>query len=258
MIDSVTFHRFSRSFLGAVCATLALALAGGGPTARAQGDKPAAPAKAPKKTTTPAKPGATAGAAPAAAAPATPPPADSSPMADLKKSNASLKKVLQKQSPSWSPERDARNSEVRKVVGQFLDFEELSRRSLARHWEGLTPKQRTEFVGTLRDLVETNYINQIHGKPDYDLKFDKETKEGNEATVGSTLVTTSPKGKKVNVSLEYKMVYKPSKWVVYDVITDEQSLLENYRAEFNKIISKDGFDALLKRMRKKLDEKKPE
>jgi ABC-type transporter MlaC component len=43
--------------------------------------------------------------------------------------------------------------------------------------------------------------------------------------------------------------------VVYDVITDDQSLLENYRAEFNKIINKDGFDALLKRMKKKLDEK---
>jgi ABC-type transporter MlaC component len=43
--------------------------------------------------------------------------------------------------------------------------------------------------------------------------------------------------------------------VVYDVVTDEQSMLENYRAEFNKIINRDGFDALLKKMRKKLDEK---
>jgi phospholipid transport system substrate-binding protein len=192
--------------------------------------------------------------APAAAAPATPP-ADSSALADLKKSNATLKKVLQKQPPNWSPERDAKNSEVRKVVGQFLDFEELSRRSLARHWDTLTPKQRTEFVSTLRDLVERNYIKQIHGQPDYDLKFEKETKEGNEASVTATLTTTSAKGKKVNVALEYKTVYKNGHWLVYDVITDEQSLLENYRAEFAKIINKDGFDALVKRMRKKLEEK---
>ena len=51
------------------------------------------------------------------------------------------------------------------------------------------------------------------------------------------------------------MLWKDGHWVVYDVVTDEQSMLENYRAEFNKIINKDGFDALLKRMRKKLDEK---
>jgi phospholipid transport system substrate-binding protein len=259
MIDSVRFPRFSRSLFGALCATLALSLALPA-LAQEPAKAPAEQAKTP--ATTPAKPAkATASKAKApaeAAAPSGPPPADSSPMADLKKSNASLKKVLQKQSPSWSPERDARNSEVRKVVGQFLDFEELSRRSLAKHWDALSAKQRTDFVATLRELVESNYINQIHGKPDYDLRFDKETKEGNEATVSSTLVTSGPKGKKVNIALEYKMIYKGGHWVVYDVITDEQSLLENYRAEFNKIIQKDGFDALLKRMRKKLDEKKPQ
>jgi phospholipid transport system substrate-binding protein len=233
MIDS---GRCSRFFLGALCATLVVATG-----ARAHAADPAA--TKPKK--------AAAGEAPAAATP----PADSSPKADLQKSNATLKKVLAKQPANWSPERDARNSEVRKVVGQFLDFEELSKRALARHWDEITPKQRTEFVATLRDLVERNYIKQIHGKPDYDLKFDKESKEGGEATVDATLITTSNKGKKVNVALEYKMIYKAGHWVVYDVITDEQSLLENYRAEFNKIITKDGFDALIKRMRKKLDEK---
>jgi phospholipid transport system substrate-binding protein len=186
--------------------------------------------------------------------PATPPP-EASPMADLKKSNANLKKILAKQPPSWTPERDAKNSEVRKTVDQFLDFEELARRSLARHWDGLTPRQRTEFVATLRDLVERNYLKQIHGSPNYDLKFDKETKDGSEASVHGVLNTVTAKGKKVNVDLEYKMVWKGGHWVVYDVITDEQSLLENYRAEFNKIIDKDGFDALLKRMRRKLNEK---
>jgi phospholipid transport system substrate-binding protein len=229
MIDSgSTFRGFALA--GALCGALVLTSG-----VRAQAAEPA-PAKTTKK---------------AAKGEAAAPPADSSPRAELKKSNEQLKKVLQKQPAG---QRDGRNSEVRKVVGQFLDFEELSRRSLARHWDTLTPNQRKEFVSTLRDLVESNYIKQIHGQADYDLKFEKETKEGNEATVGATLATTS-KGKKVNVALEYKMVWKNGHWVVYDVITDEQSLLENYRAEFNKIISKDGFDALLKRMRKKLEEK---
>ena len=236
MIDSGNNLRF---VVGALCAALVFSAGAGARAQTASKATKAAPTKAA------AKPAAT------AAAPATPP-ADSSPMADLKKSNAALKKVLQQKRPPG--EKDSKTTEVRKVVGQFLDFEELSRRSLARHWDTLTPKQRTEFVNTLRDLVESNYIKQIHGQPDYDLKFDKETKEGSDATVSATLVTTS-KGKKVNVALDYKMIYKGGKWVVYDVVTDEQSLLENYRAEFNKIIGKDGFDALLKRMRKKLEEK---
>jgi len=173
-------------------------------------------------------------------------------MADLKKSNAALRKLFQKQPPSWSPEQDAKRSEMRKIVSGFLDFEELAHRSLARHWDGIAPKQRTEFVGVLRDLIERNYIKQVHGQPNYEMHFRKEAVANSEATVDATL-DTSNDGKKVSVEMEYKLLFKGSRWLVYDVITDEQSMLENYRAEFNKIITKESFDALLKRMRKRLE-----
>jgi len=182
------------------------------------------------------------------------PPAGSSPMADLKKSNAALDKALTKNRPNWSPEAELQRTEVSKIVGSFLDYGELARRSLARHWEPLTPKQRDEFVNTLRKLVERSYLKQIHGNANYNIKYETETKKDGEATVTATLHTMA-RGKKVEVALEYKMLYKDGHWVVYDVLTDEQSMLENYRAEFNKIITKESFDALLKRMKKKLDEK---
>jgi len=190
----------------------------------------------------------------AARAAETPPPANTSPMAELKKSNAQLDKVLQKNKPNWSPEAELERSEVKKLVGSFLDYQELAKRSLAKHWEKLTPKQREEFVETLRQLVERSYLKQVHGNANYNIKYDKEEKNGSEATVTATLNTVA-RGKKTKIALEYKMLWKEGHWVVYDVVTDEQSMLENYRAEFNKIINRDGFDALLKKMRKKLEEK---
>jgi phospholipid transport system substrate-binding protein len=174
-------------------------------------------------------------------------------MADLKKSNDQLDKLLKKKYPSYSPEAEAQKSDVRKLVGGFLDYRELAHRSLAKHWDGLTPPQRKEFVGTLRDLVERSYLKQVSGDPNYNIKYQKETKTDNEATVEATL-TTVTRGKKVSIALEYHLIYK-GRWLVYDVITDEQSMLENYRAEFNKIINKDGFETLLKKMKKKLEEK---
>jgi phospholipid transport system substrate-binding protein len=207
-------------------------------------DKPAAKAEKAEKAAPAEKPAA-------AGAPCT-----GSPMAELKKSNAQLDKVLHKNVPNWTPEAELEREEVRKLVGAFLDYNELARRSLSRHWDSITPKQRTEFTETLRQLVERSYLKQVHGGggPNYNIKYEKEEKPGSEALVDATLHTTS-RGKKVEIALQYKMICKDGKWVVYDVVTDEQSMLENYRAEFNKIISKDGFDALLKRMRKKLEEK---
>lgn len=245
----MTLHRTSHAVAIALTVLALLLPPAVGRTADAPaGAAPTAKATARRKAAKPL-----ANAEPAATGPATPP-ADSSPLAELKKSNAALKKVLQKQAPNWSPERDVRNAEVRKVVGGFLDFEELSRRALAKHWEKLTPVQRVDFVQTLRDLVERNYVSQIHGQPDYDLKFEKERKTDGDASVNATLSTVARK-KKVKVALEYKLIWKNGRWVVYDVVTDDQSLIENYRAEFNKIINKEGFDALLKRMKKKLADK---
>jgi len=188
------------------------------------------------------------------AAKADPPPAGSSPMAELKKSNEKLDKILQKNRPGWSIEAEAQRADVRKLVGSFLDYGELARRALSKHWDGISGKQREEFVETLRELVERSYLRQVHGNANYNIKYDKETKQDSEADVTGVL-NTMARGKKVKIALEYKMLWKGDHWVVYDVVTDEQSMLENYRAEFNKIINKDGFDALLKRMKKKLDEK---
>jgi len=244
--------------------TLTLSLTAMGVSARARAKEPpkdaaakepvkASGKEAPPKETPPKEPKAEAGKTAAAAT--TPPPG--SPMAELKKSNAQLEKVLHKNVPNWTPEAELERAEVRKLVGGFLDYAELAKRSLARHWDGLTPKQHEEFTETLRQLVERSYLKQVHGSPNYNIKYERETKDEkapNEATVDATLHTTS-RGKKVDIALEYKMIGKEGKWVVYDVLTDEQSMLENYRAEFNKIIAKDGFDALLKRMKKKLEEK---
>jgi phospholipid transport system substrate-binding protein len=191
-------------------------------------------------------------AAPVAAAG---PPPGASPMAELKKSNAELDKVLHKSNrPNWSPEAELQRTEVRKVANGLIDYGELAKRSLSRHWESLAPKQRDQFVDTLRELVERSYLKQVHGNPNYDIKFEKEQKTDDEATVNATLHTVS-RGKKVNVAIEYHLLWKEGRWVVYDVLTDDQSMLENYRAEFNKIINRDGFDALMKKMKKKLDEK---
>jgi phospholipid transport system substrate-binding protein len=184
------------------------------------------------------------------------PSASSSPMAELKKSNDALNKLLKKKYPAWSPEAEAQKADVRKLVGGFLDYRELARRSLAKHWDGLTPAQRQEFVATLRELVENSYLKEVTGDPSYVMKYAKEDKggaEGTEATVDATLSTVS-RNKKVEIALVYKLVHKDH-WLVYDVVTDEQSMLENYRAEFNKIINKDGFETLLKKMKKKLEEK---
>ena len=169
--------------LATLCASASVAADPSSPAAATTPPSTAKPAAKTKKASaakaTDATPAATASeAAGETTAPAAgkAPPAGSSPMAELKKSNAALDKVLQKNRPNWSPEAELQRAEVRKVVGSFLDYGELARRALARHWETLTPKQRDEFVETLRELVERSYLKQVHG----DAELQHQVRKGRE------------------------------------------------------------------------------
>ena len=194
-------------------------------------------------------------------APPSLPPAGSSPIADLKNSNAALKKALMYPSPSSSPEFDTERGEMRRIVRIVLgfslpiDFEGLVRRALAGHWDNISADQRTEFVGVVRALIARYLSKQLYELSDYDLRFIKETVTGSEATVDATLAFPY-QGKRARVVMVWKLVYKRGSWLAYDLIADEQSMLENYRAEFDKIITTKSFDVLLGRMKRRLE--KPE
>ena len=43
-----------------------------------------------------------------------------------------------------------------------------------------------------------------------------------------------------------------TEWRVFDVVTDGVSLVHNYQQQFRRIITRDGFDTLLQRMRDRL------
>src|SRR3972149_3629494 len=48
---------------------------------------------------------------------------------------------------------EERRTAIRKVVGERFDFEEMSKRTLALHWQKRTPGERKEFVPLFSDLL---------------------------------------------------------------------------------------------------------
>ena len=156
-----------------------------------------------------------------------PPPASSSPMAELKKSNEKLDKVLRRTVPTGRPRQSCsgKRSEARRI--------------LPRLWRARPPvagptlgNHHAEAARGLRDHAaragRTQLPKQVHGNANYNIKYEKEIKDGNEANVTGVLNTVA-RGKKVKIALEYKMLWRGDHWVVYDVVTDEQSMVENYR-----------------------------
>jgi phospholipid transport system substrate-binding protein len=173
------------------------------------------------------------------------------PMATLKQKNGDVDKLLRQKVEKGSPAEQKQKDEIKKLAATLLDYDELSQKSLAAHWDKLTPAQRTEFVATLRELIERNYVKQLRTNLDYQVQYKNEEAEGDQATV-ATVVKVKSAGKNTDADIVYKMKKDPDGWRVWDVITDEVSLVRNYRTQFNKIITEQSYDALIKKMKSKL------
>ena len=173
------------------------------------------------------------------------------PMATLKQKNSEVDKLLRQKVEKGSPAEQKQKSEIKQLAATLLDYDELAQKSLAAHWDKLTPAQRTEFVATLRELIERNYVKQLRTNLDYQVQYKGEETDDAQATV-TTVVKVKSAGKSTDAEIIYKMKKGGDGWRVWDVITDEVSLVKNYRTQFNKIITEQSYDALIKKMKSKL------
>ena len=177
--------------------------------------------------------------------------APSGPMATLKAKNGEVDKLLHLKVEKGTPAETKQKDDIKQLAASLLDYDELAQKSLVGHWEKLTPAQRTEFVSTLRELIERNYVKQLRSNLDYQVQYTNEEAAGDAATV-TTVVKVKTKGQKTDAEIIYKMKKDPDGWRVWDVITDEISLVKNYRTQFNKIITEQSYDALIKKMKSTL------
>ena len=136
---------------------------------------------------------------------------------------------------------------VRKIAEDIFDFGETAKRSLGRHWAARTPAERDEFVRLFGDLLERSYISKIELYGGEKIQYLSDKVEGDLAAVQSKLVTKTG----TDVPIEYRMLKKGDRWLVYDVIIEGVSLVSNYRTQFNKIVQTESYDALVQRLRAK-------
>lgn len=175
------------------------------------------------------------------------------PIQTLKSLQGKINKLLAQKTKAGTGAAKKNKEEVKKLVNSLLDFPELARLSLAKHWEGRSEKERTEFTGILKDLIERNYVKQLRSNLDYKLDYKSEKITGENALV-STVVKVEKKGRVTEIQIDYKLRKVKGTWMVFDVVTDEVSIVQNYRSQFNRIIRKESYEALVKKMKRKLEE----
>jgi phospholipid transport system substrate-binding protein len=144
-----------------------------------------------------------------------------------------------------------RDKQVAAVLDGMISYEELAKKSLASHWTGLSETQRKEFTDVLKRLVQRNYERNIKNILDYRIDYIGEDAAADNVVVHTRASSTSNK-REEPIAIDYQLARVGDSWRVLDIVTEGSSLVNNYKNQFNRVIQKDGYDALLKRMKDKL------
>jgi len=144
--------------------------------------------------------------------------------------------------------KEIKKERLRSIYKDMFNEAEFSRRTLARNWSLLNPDQQKEFTHLFEQVLEKSYVDKILDYTNEKIEFYKEEmKSDTQAEVQTKIITSSKE-----IPIFYRMILKDGKWKVYDVVVENVSLVQNYRTQFNDILSKNTPEQLLEILRKKV------
>ncbi len=174
----------------------------------------------------------------------------------VRAANETISGLLKKNVAPGSAEEAALAAKVTDSVRELLNIDALGKSSLSKHWEALAPKQRQEFLSLLRKLIEARYVEGLRANLEYDVKYLGEIEQSGGMRLVKTEIIAMRRGRPHSIAVDYQLTRNGKAWQAFDVITDGVGLIENYRAQFNSIIKKKGFEGLLELMRKRQNKAK--
>ena len=137
---------------------------------------------------------------------------------------------------------------LREALQSIFDYEEMAKRALGTHWRRRTPAEQEEFVKLFRDFLERIYSDKIDLYGGEKVRFGREVIDQGFAEVESTIIR--PNGEELAVV--YKLRQRDGQWKVYDAVVENISIVNNYRSQFDRVISSSSYQELVKRLQEKV------
>jgi phospholipid transport system substrate-binding protein len=171
------------------------------------------------------------------------------PMDEIRVAVTQALQILKEPEMKSNHERKELDARLGKIIDPVFDFREMAKRSLGIHWRDLTSEKRQEFVPLFQDFLSNVYLGRIAFYNGEKVRFTGETVGKNYAEVDTQVVAKNGEQDPVVYMLERT----DSDWKIYDVIVDNISIDNNYRSQFDRVISRSSYQELVKRIKQKVD-----
>ena len=134
---------------------------------------------------------------------------------------------------------------ARQLVFSRFDFSEMTKRSLGAHWKSMDQAEQREFITAFTQRLLVFYGKSVRSTGNEKIEFMREVREGKQASVETKVIS----GNGDQTPIDYRLHNIGGQWMVYDVVIDNVSLVNNYRSQFERVIAKSSVQDLLRRMK---------
>jgi len=134
---------------------------------------------------------------------------------------------------------------ARRLVFARFDFSEMTRRSLGSHWGTLNKGEQSEFVEGLTRRLLVFYGKTMRSENGDEIYYKGEVREGEQVKVVTQIVGVGGEA----LPVDYRLHDDNGQWKVYDVVIDHVSMVNNYRAQFERVIARSSLRELLRRVK---------
>ena len=122
-----------------------------------------------------------------------------------------------------------------------------AKRSLESTWSGLNRGQQDEFVRVFSELLKASYANHLDDFAKTRVDYLGET---NKAEAGEVRILVIRPNDKVPVN--FRLLHEPQGWMIYDMVIEGVSMVENFRTQFAAMIQECSYGELVRCMKDKL------
>jgi phospholipid transport system substrate-binding protein len=136
-----------------------------------------------------------------------------------------------------------RSSRIHQIIARSFDFPYMAQDALGG--AQLSGGQKQEFIQSFSYLFQDSYTRMVlKFLQKENITYKGEKLEGNKARVDTTIVRPNE-----SIPVTYLVHQGGGGWMLYDVIVDGVSILQNYRTQFSQTIKTKGVGFLLERMK---------
>ena len=131
----------------------------------------------------------------------------------------------------------------------LLNIREISRKALGKYWKKRSLTEQKVFIDLLsRMLIKEAFPNSGKFFSALKLIYSQTTIKESKANVPLTVVHE----KEGEINIDFHLQKYGDQWQVVDVDLDEISMRNNMRSQLYKVISKNSYQELVRRIKKKL------